>query len=133
MKITDTELISTAIKAREHAYAPYSQFPVGAALVDEHGRIFSGCNVENVSFGAACCAERTAVFKAVSEGSRQIRRLAVVCGKDDYCLPCGICRQVMSEFAAADFVLLAANPRGEFKSYSLDQLLPHAFKKLEKQ
>ena len=126
--LTDAELIAKASEARLKAYAPYSRFRVGAALVDEQGRLFTGCNVENASFGATCCGERTAIFKAVSEGSRWIRRLAVTGDQNEPCMPCGICRQVIAEFAAPDFELLAASPSGQFKRYSLQAMLPDAFK-----
>jgi len=125
---TDEQLIAAAIAAKSQAYAPYSRFRVGAALADERGRIFTGCNVENVSFGATNCGERTAIFKAVSEGSRKISRLAVVCDQDEPCMPCGICRQVIAEFAGADFILLAASPSGKYRSYTLAELLPDAFR-----
>jgi len=121
------ELIEAARQAREQAHAPYSGFRVGAALETEDGHLFSGCNVENVSFGATCCAERVAIFKAVSEGQRRIRQLAVICGSDDYCMPCGICRQVMLEFATPDFMLVAARPDGQYLRLTMEQLLPHAF------
>lgn len=127
---TDEQLIAAAAAAREHAYVPYSHFRVGAALADEDGRLFTGCNVENASFGATNCGERTAIFKAISEGSRKIRRLAVVCDREEPCMPCGICRQVMAEFAAPDFVLLAASPSGKYRAYTLDELLPDAFTSL---
>ncbi len=121
------ELIQAALAAKEMAYAPYSRFRVGAALLDEKDRQQSGCNIENASFGATCCAERTAIFKAVSDGARSIRRLAVVSDQPDYCLPCGICRQVIAEFAAPDFLLFAAAPDGKYLTFSLAQLLPAAF------
>ncbi|NLW11941.1 MAG: cytidine deaminase [Clostridiaceae bacterium] len=124
----NNKLIKSAILAKDNAYVPYSNFRVGAALIDEQGREFSGCNVENSSYGATCCAERTAIFKAVSEGSRKIRKMAVICDQDEYCRPCGICRQVMSEFAAEDFVLLSARPNGEYEVFSMEMLLPSSFK-----
>lgn len=127
MPITDAELIELANQARQRAYAPYSGFHVGAALIDDQGRVFTGCNIENASYGATNCAERTAIFKAVSEGARQIRKLAVVCDQETPCVPCGICRQIIAEFAAADFELLAADPSGHFKRYSQEALLPDAF------
>lgn len=126
--ITDNELIAMADGARSMAYVPYSHFHVGAALVDDQGRIFTGSNIENASYGATNCAERTAIFKAVSEGSRKIRRLAVVCDQSTPCMPCGICRQVMAEFASADFELLAASPTGEFRRYTAQEMLPDAFR-----
>ena len=122
-------LVSEAIKAREMAYAPYSKFRVGAAVSDEQGRIFTGCNIENSSFGASICAERTAIFKAVSSGSKMITKISVVCDNDEYCRPCGICRQVMSEFASDDFSLLSAKPDGSFQEFTMDEILPHAFTK----
>ncbi len=124
---SDEALVAAAINMRRQAYAPYSKFRVGAALIDEQNRLFTGCNVENASYGATCCAERTAVFKAISEGARQIKRLAVVGDQPDPCMPCGICRQVMAEFASPDFVLLAASPDGRFTSWTLEALLPGAF------
>jgi cytidine deaminase len=125
--MADEQLIAAAILARKQAYVPYSRFAVGAALLDENDRLYTGCNVENASYGATCCGERTAIFKAVSEGSRRIRRLAVVCGLDEPCMPCGICRQVMAEFAAPDFELLAACLSGRFRRYKMSELLPDAF------
>jgi cytidine deaminase len=126
--LTDLALVEAASAAREPAYAPYSHFRVGAALVDEEGRLFTGCNVENASFGATCCAERTAVYKAVSGGARSIKRIAVVGDQSAPCFPCGICRQVLAEFAAPDFRLLAGTPEGSFETYELDELLPHTFR-----
>ncbi len=122
------QLIDRAILAKDMAYVPYSKFRVGAALIDDKGREFSGCNVENSSYGATCCAERTAIFKAVSEGSRKIRKMAVVCDQDDYCRPCGICRQVMAEFATDDFILLSARQDGKYEEYSMEALLPSSFR-----
>lgn len=122
------QLIDRAILAKDMAYVPYSKFRVGAALIDDKGRAFSGCNVENSSYGATCCAERTAIFKAVSEGSKKIRKMAVVCDQDDYCRPCGICRQVMAEFASDDFILLSARQDGEYEEFSMEALLPSSFR-----
>lgn len=124
----DRRLINRAILAKDTAYVPYSNFRVGAALIDDMGREYSGCNVENASYGATCCAERTAIFKAVSEGSKKIRKMAVVCDQDDFCRPCGICRQVMAEFASEDFVLLSAKPDGEFEEFTMEMLLPSSFR-----
>lgn len=123
------ELITLARKARAQAYVPYSNFPVGAAIEFENGAIFTGCNIENASFGATVCAERTAIFKGVSEGYRQIHRIAVVCGSGKPCMPCGICRQVIAEFAAPDFTCYAApsEPEVPFVTLSLDDLLPNRF------
>ncbi|NCA98991.1 MAG: cytidine deaminase [Clostridia bacterium] len=132
--VSDQEMIALARQARQNAYVPYSKFPVGAAVETTDGQIFTGCNIENASYGATNCAERTAIFKAVSEGARQIRRLAVVCTDDEPCMPCGICRQVMAEFASADFYCLcAAGPEplpGEtdhVRHLGPDELLPNRF------
>ncbi len=125
--MTDRELIRMAQAAAESAYAPYSQFRVGAALEAENGQVFTGCNVENAALGECICAERTAVCKAVSEGVRSFRRLAVFAEGDSYCLPCGSCRQVLSEFAP-DIELLCVRGDGAYVSYPLRALLPHPFK-----
>ncbi|MEA4889829.1 MAG: cytidine deaminase [Clostridiaceae bacterium] len=124
---TDEDLVTAASNAREQAYAPYSGFRVGAALLDEQNRLFTGCNIENASYGATCCGERTAIYKAVSGGARKIKRLAVVGDQPEPCWPCGICRQVIAEFAAPDFILLAAAPDGHYVTCSLEELLPFAF------
>ncbi len=124
---SDEDLVAAAAAAREQAYAPYSGFRVGAALLDEQNRLFTGCNIENASYGATCCGERTAIYKAVSEGARNIKRMAVVGSLPELCMPCGICRQVMAEFAAPDFILLAAAPDGRYQAFSLEDLLPFAF------
>lgn len=125
--MTDSELLNMAIKASEHAYAPYSCFKVGAALECENGRIFTGCNIENGALGSTMCAERVAIFKAVSEGETKFTRIAVYGDGSDYCMPCGACLQVMSEFSK-DMEVLSANGAGSYVSYRLDQLLPHTFK-----
>ena len=124
----DSDLIRAAVAAKQNAYAPYSHFRVGAALIDDRGHCHTGCNIENASYGATCCAERTAVFKAISEGAQRIRRLAVVSDQAELCMPCGICRQVMAEFAADDFLLLAASPDGQYRTFTLEELLPAHFK-----
>jgi len=126
------ELIGKALEAREAAYAPYSHYHVGAAVSVEDGTIYQGCNIENASYGASNCAERTAVFKAVSDGHRRIRAIAVAGGMADgepadYAYPCGICRQVLKEFAAEDFVILVARNPADYKEYGLDELLPFGF------
>lgn len=129
------ELIEYAIRVREKAYAPYSKFKVGAALITEDGFIFTGCNIENASYGAANCAERTAIFKAVSEGHRKIKAIAVAGGmKDsitDYTYPCGICRQVMAEFQGnKGMTVISAISREKYKTYNLSELLPEAFRNI---
>ena len=125
-------LIEKALEARRKAYVPYSHFHVGAALETETGEVFLGCNVENASYGAANCAERTAFFKSVSEGHRKFRRIAIVGGFldsiEDYCMPCGICRQVMAEFGDLhEFQVILAKSSEDYQVYRLEELLPHAF------
>jgi cytidine deaminase len=117
-------LIQHATEARENAYAPYSEFPVGAAVLTASGRIFNGCNVENASSGLTVCAERTAIQKAVSEGEREITALAVV--TQDGAAPCGACRQVLLEFGK-DVVIILADASGAFQETSLRELLPRPF------
>ncbi|MFZ5640298.1 MAG: cytidine deaminase [Bacillota bacterium] len=119
------ELIARARETMGQAYAPYSRFRVGAALLTKNGRIFTGCNVENASYGLTNCAERTAVFKAVSEGDKGISALALIADTDDYCVPCGACRQVMAEFG--DFPVIQANRAGAYKINNVSELLPGAF------
>ncbi len=122
------ELIDVAKEARKNAYAPYSKFKVGAALLTKSGKVFTGCNVENSSFGASMCAERVAVFKAVSEGEREFKAIAVVTDTNDPAMPCGMCRQVLSEFSM-DIEVYAANLDGKVKTTTLRELLPYAFTK----
>ena len=120
-------LILKAREARGRAYAPYSRFRVGAALLAANGSIYTGCNVENASYGAACCAERSAVFAAVADGQTAFVCLAVAGSGPGYITPCGICRQVLSEFAGDDFpVLLCA--QNDYKKVTLSKLLPFAFR-----
>lgn len=122
------ELISEAYKAKEYSYAPYSNFHVGAALCTDYGRIYRGCNIENAAYSPTNCAERTAFFKAVSEGERKFRGIAIVGDKEEYLAPCGVCRQVMMEFCnPKEFqVILAKNPT-DYKVYTLEELFPGAF------
>lgn len=120
------ELIEAAKKAREFAYAPYSKFKVGAAVLTEDGKIFGGCNVENASYGATNCAERTAIFKAVSEGYRKFKAIAIVLDENDFGAPCGICRQVIFEFGK-DIDVVMANLKGEYEVQKISELLPKAF------
>ncbi len=125
-------LIAAALRARALAYSPYSKFSVGAALLAKSGRIYTGCNIESVSFSPTCCAERVALFKAVSEGERDFVALAVAGGASDshsfgICPPCGVCRQVISEFCGGDFPIILADSDGSFKTYTLDELLPLSF------
>ena len=123
------ELIKTALKARENAYTPYSDYKVGAALKVKSGKVYTGCNIENASFSPTVCAERTAIFKAISEGEREFEAIAVVGGKDeitDFAPPCGVCRQVMNEFCSPDFEIILYNGKEE-RIFKLKEILPLAF------
>jgi cytidine deaminase len=119
-------LISAALQARENAHAPFSKFKVGAALEDANGRIHSGCNVENATFGLTVCAERIAVFKAISESARSFRRLAVVADTETLTPPCGACRQILWEFCG-DIEIVLANLSGKSENLRLGALLPRPF------
>lgn len=127
-KISNRELIQKAKQAMEFAYTPYSGFQVGAALLAADGRVFTGCNIENASYGATNCAERTAIFKAISEGVHNFVKIAVVSSAGDLTYPCGICRQVLSEHMP-DGNLIFENAEGEIIEYSMDEILPFAFSK----
>ena len=125
------KLINLAKKAMENSYSPYSEFKVGAALLCKDGSIYTGCNIENASFTPTVCAERVAFFKAISEGKNEFSSIAVCGGKngkvgDKECFPCGVCRQVMSEFCDGDFVIYTLCGE-EIKEYKLSQLLPYSF------
>ena len=129
-------LVQQAIKMTERSYAPYSHFHVGAALLDKNGKVWTGCNIENAAYGPSNCAERTAVFKAVSEGVREFEAIAIAGGPEDkngvpviedFCPPCGVCRQVLSEFCRGDFKIILVNGKGEQKSFTLAELLPESF------
>ena len=125
------ELCSAAINAMKKSYSPYSNYTVGAALLCKNGRVYTGCNIENAAYSPSVCAERTAFFKAVSEGEREFTAIAVAGGKSgeiqDGAPPCGVCRQVMAEFCGGDFEILVATGETGFKSYTLSELLPEAF------
>ena len=125
--VSDDELIGLATQAREFAHAPYSNFAVGAALLSGDGRIFTGCNIEISTLGLTTCAERVAIFKAVSEGVREIARIAIVADHEDLAPPCGCCRQMMWEFAADDTEIVLANLDGRVQKFELKELFPHAF------
>jgi cytidine deaminase len=122
----DDPLLAAALAARLNAFAPYSKFLVGAALEDIDGRIHTGCNVENATYGLTVCAERVAVFKAISEGVRKFRRVAVAADTDQLTPPCGACRQILWEFCG-DVEILLVNPRGKTESYRLKELFPKPF------
>mgnify|MGYP004665637973 FL=1 len=119
------ELVRLAGKAKEKAYVPYSKFHVGAVLVTESGDIYEGCNIENASYPLTNCAERTAFFKAISEGERSFRAIAIV-GDKNPCYPCGACRQVMAEFCDKDFEIILSGDDG-VKVFKLSELLPYSF------
>ena len=126
------ELVREALEARKQSYCPYSSFAVGAALLCGDGTIFRGCNIENAAYPATNCAERTAFFKAVSEGERDFTAIAISGDADDYLYPCGVCRQVMSEFCKADtFQIILVKEDGTYKIFTLEELLPGAFTETE--
>ena len=129
--MTDKELISLAFEAQKYSYSPYSGCKVGAALKLKNGKVFNGCNIENASFSPTVCAERTAFFKALSEGEKDFESVAVVGnnGKDEYFYPCGVCRQVMSEFCDNNFRIIVAKSIDEYKVFTLGELLPFGFGK----
>lgn len=120
------ELVTIARHAQQRAHAPYSHFPVGAALLTSKGRIYTGCNIESSSYSLTICAERTAIFKAVSEGERKFKAIALVSNDPEFTPPCGACRQVLWDLAGNIDVVMA-NPKGKVKTIKLKQLLPHAF------
>ncbi len=128
--MTDKELMELAKKARERAYAPYSHFTVGAALLAKSGRVYTGCNVENAAYSPSVCAERTALCKAVSEGEREFLCIAIVGGRyeniKENCTPCGVCRQSLAEFCVGGFRVLVGTP-DRIKAYTLAELLPATF------
>ena len=124
--MTRDELKAAAVAMLDRAYIPYSRFPVGAALACSDGTVYTGCNIENAAFGPTVCAERVAVFKAVSEGHRDFVRIVIAGRSEDYCVPCGVCRQVLREFAP-NIEIICLNSAGEERSFTLDELLPHSF------
>ena len=125
--MTERELIEISEYAQKYSYSPYSKFRVGAALLCSDGTVFTGCNIENSTFGATNCAERTAVFKAISEGHSDFKAIAITSSGGDLTYPCGICRQVLSEFAPEIKVILK-DSNNKIITYTLDELLPHSFK-----
>ena len=130
--MTDRELMLHAVAARKLSYSPYSGFKVGAALLGKSGKVYTGCNVENAAYTPTNCAERTAVFKAVSEGEREFLAIAIVGGKDeepaDFCAPCGVCRQVLAEFCDGGFRILLGTP-DNVQVYTMSEVLPYSFGK----
>ncbi len=126
--MTDRALLNKAREAADNAYVPYSHFPVGAALECADGTVYTGCNVENAALGSTICAERTAIVKAVSEGRRKFVRLAIYGEGDNYCFPCGACRQVLAEFVGGgDMEILCTRSGGRYVSYKFSDLMPHCF------
>ncbi|RSL30895.1 cytidine deaminase [Salibacterium salarium] len=125
--VTDEELLEKAKDARTSAYVPYSRFPVGAALLTDNGEVYTGSNIENASYGLTNCAERTAVFKAVSEGKKNVTSIAVVADTDEPVSPCGACRQVLSEFLPSDGKVILGNLHGMASETTIAELLPGAF------
>ena len=131
--MNNNELICLALDAREKSYSPYSGFAVGAALLCKNGKVFTGCNIENSAFSPTVCAERTAFFKAVSEGEKEFVKIAVVGGKsenefpENYCPPCGVCRQVMKEFCTDDFEVIMAKSAEDYIVMTLNEILPAGF------
>lgn len=131
--MTDEELLQEAKKARLHAYAPYSHFQVGAALLTKEGRVYHGCNIENAAYGPSSCAERTAFFKAVYAGEREFDRIAIAGAPEGQepegmCAPCGVCRQVMMEFCQPDsFRIILSDGKGGVADFTLQELLPYSF------
>lgn len=129
----DAELIKLAFEAREKSYSPYSNFSVGAALLTQDGTVFKGCNIENAAYGPTNCAERTAFFKAISDGYMKFDKICIVGGRKDskeidYAYPCGVCRQVMMEFCnPEEFIVIVAKSETEYKKYVLKELLPDGF------
>lgn len=130
-KIAYQRVIQAALDARKKAYAPYSHYAVGSALVTKEGKLFTGCNIENASYGASNCAERTAFFKAISEGEQEFTAIAIAGGAEEtiqeYAYPCGICRQVMQEFCQPNFKILVVKDLDQVMEYTLQQLLPFGF------
>lgn len=121
-----TDLKAQAVSMLDRAYCPYSHFPVGAALECDDGTVFTGCNVENAVYPAGICAERNAIFHAAAEGHTRFRRIVIAARSKDYCVPCGICRQVMQEFAP-DMEVICLNGAGQARRFTLKELLPYGF------
>lgn len=121
-------LLDLAEEARNHAYSPYSHYSVGAALLTADGQVYQGCNIENAGFTPTICAERTAFFKAIYDGHRAFRAVAVIATGEEMGFPCGVCRQVMAEFCDKDFLIITANrDRTKVDVSTFEQLLPHSF------
>jgi cytidine deaminase len=126
MKVTDESLIQAAADVRENAYAPFSDFRVGSALETDDGEVITGCNVESASYGLTVCAERVAIWKAISQGKRKIKHIAVVADTEELTPPCGVCRQIIWEFGG-DIPVILANLKGKRETVQMKDLLPRAF------
>ncbi len=126
------ELLKSAIEIKKNSYSPYSKFKVGAAVLMENGKIYTGVNIENSSFGATNCAERTAIFKAISDDVRNIKAIAIAGDGDDLILPCGICRQVIAEFSDEDTEIVCGKNDREYKVFKVRDLIPKAFELKDK-
>lgn len=125
--MTDRELMQIAVEASENAYTPYSNFNVGAALECADGTIYTGCNVENGAYGSTICAERTALCKAISEGKREFTRIAIWANSQNFCMPCGACRQFMAEFFKSDAIVMCGRSDGEFGRWTFNEVFPFTF------
>ncbi|MBP1949602.1 cytidine deaminase [Virgibacillus litoralis] len=125
--MSEKELIQEAITIRNKAYVPYSKFPVGAALLTKSGKVYTGCNIENAAYPVSCCAERVAIFKAIADGEREFKEMAVVADTKRPVPPCGSCRQVMSEFFDSKLTVHLTNLHNDIKSVTMDELLPFSF------
>lgn len=131
--MTDKELCSKALEAMKNSYSPYSNYSVGAALLCQNDKVYTGCNIENSAFSPTVCAERTAIFKAISEGEKNFIKIAIAAKKssentlDEAVSPCGVCRQVMREFCNSEFEIISVENNGEYSKHTLGELLPHSF------
>ena len=121
------KMIEIALSQLAYSYTPYSDFKVGAALLGKNGRIYTGCNIENAAYTPTNCAERTAIFKAVSEGYREFQAIAIISDSEEVTSPCGVCRQVMAEFCGPGFEVTMVSCKGDYKTVTLEELLPYAF------
>ena len=129
MTIDRDALIAAAREARENAYCPYSHYMVGAAVLGEDGKVYTGCNVENASYGLCICAERTAAVKAVSEGKQRFKKIVIAGNSEDFCWPCGACRQFLAEFSSGEMEVICLNKARDECRTTLGELLPHSFGK----
>lgn len=130
--MTKNKLVELAQKVRENSYSPYSKFRVGAVVLAENDKVYTGVNVENSSFGATICAERSAILSAISDGQRKIKIIAIASDQEDYIYPCGMCRQVIAEFADENTKILCSNSEGKYKEYSSEDIFPNSFHLIEK-